>query len=393
LSSVRARHSRRSTTGSQTLAFYISGHGFGHATRDIEVINQILRTRPGTRIVIRSSVPRWFLEYAIHGPFELQPCEADTGMVQIDSLSHDLPATVAKARAFYSQFERRAAEEAACLSHLDPAAVVGDIPPLAFAAAARAGVPAIALANFTWDWIYGAYDEFRIESRAVLATIREAYACATLALRLPFAGGFEPMAQVTRDIPLVARRSRLGRDRARQALALNGERPIALASFGGHGTALPFERIGRDNDLTLVLTSHESGAPPAEAGRWVRWFSLSDLEEQGIRYEDLVAASDVVISKPGYGIVSECIANRTALLHTSRGHFIERDVFLAEMPRVLRSRFIPQDDLRAGRWREPIDAVLAQPAPPETMAIDGAAVAAALILESAANPDRPGRRM
>ena len=34
---------------------------------------------------------------------------------------------------------------------------MGDIPPLAFAAAAAAGVPAIALCNFTWDWIYGAY--------------------------------------------------------------------------------------------------------------------------------------------------------------------------------------------------------------------------------------------
>lgn len=379
--------SRRSPPGSQTLVFYISGHGFGHATRDIEVINEIRHTRPGTRIVIRSSLPRWFLEYSVHGPFELQPCETDTGMVQIDSLSHDLPATVAKAGGFYSRFSLRVAEEAACLSDLDPAAVVGDIPPLAFAAAAHAGVPGIALANFTWDWIYGAYDEFRREGSATLAAIREAYACATLALRLPFAGGFEPMAAVTRDIPLVARRSRLGRDRARQALALDGDRPIALASFGGHGTSLPFERIGRENDLTLVLTSHESAAPPAEPGAWVRWFRLSDLAGQGIRYEDLVAASDVVISKPGYGIVSECIANRTALLHTSRGHFIERDVFLAEMPRVLRSRFIPQEDLRAGRWRESIDALLAQPAAPETMATDGATVAADLILGSARRRD------
>ena len=58
----------------------------------------------------------------------------------------------------------------------------------------------------------------------------------------------------------------------------------------------------------------------------------------GVRYEDLVRAVDVVISKPGYGIISECVANDTALLYTSRGDFIEYDVFVAEMPRVLQSR-------------------------------------------------------
>ena len=30
-------------------------------------------------------------------------------------------------------------------------------------------------------------------------------------------------------------------------------------------------------------------------------------------------AADVVVTKPGYGIISECIANDTAILYTSRG--------------------------------------------------------------------------
>jgi L-arabinokinase len=88
----------------------------------------------------------------------------------------------------------------------------------------------------------------------------------------------------------------------------------------------------------------------------------------------------VVISKPGYGIVSECIANQTAMLYTSRGRFIEYDVFVAEMPRFLRCRFIPQDDLLAGRWTDAISSLLAQPDPPERARVDGAEVAAALIL-------------
>ena len=98
----------------------------------------------------------------------------------------------------------------------------------------------------------------------------------------------------------------------------------------------------------------------------------------GLRYEDLVAAADVVVSKPGYGIVSECAANGTALLYTSRGPFAEYDVMLAEMPRMLRCRYLAPEDLVAGDWKEAIEALLAQPPPPERPRVDGASVAAAM---------------
>jgi L-arabinokinase len=100
----------------------------------------------------------------------------------------------------------------------------------------------------------------------------------------------------------------------------------------------------------------------------------------GLEYQDLVAAADIVISKPGYGIVSECIANDTALLYTSRGHFIEYDVFVKEMPRLLRCRYISNDDLYEGRWEAAIEALLRQPTPDERPRVDGAQVAAGEIL-------------
>ena len=98
-------------------------------------------------------------------------------------------------------------------------------------------------------------------------------------------------------------------------------------------------------------------------------------------YADLVAASDVVVSKPGYGIVSECIANDTPLLYTPRGRFAEQDVFERDMPDLLRCRRIEQDDLLAGRWQPAIDALLAQPSPPSQPATDGAEIVASAILD------------
>ena len=99
-------------------------------------------------------------------------------------------------------------------------------------------------------------------------------------------------------------------------------------------------------------------------------------------YPDLVRAADVVVTKPGYGIISECIANDTAILYTSRGHFPEYDVLVREMPKYLRAEFISQENLLAGRWGPSLDKVLASPAPPIKPAINGADVAAEIILQA-----------
>ena len=101
--------------------------------------------------------------------------------------------------------------------------------------------------------------------------------------------------------------------------------------------------------------------------------------DTGFRYEDLVAAVDVVVTKPGYGILSECISANRPMLYTSRGQFREYDVLVREMPKYIRCRFIEQPALMSGSWQGTINALLAQPPAPETMALNGAAVAARLI--------------
>ena len=342
------------------IVFYVSGHGFGHASRDVELINAIIARRPDIRIAVRTSAPPWLFAMT-NKPVEVQPFEADTGLVQIDSLSFDERGSILRAAEFYATFAERADAEAAVLRDIGAELVVGDIPPLAFAAARRAGLPSIALGNFTWDWIYEAYDDFETLAPGVIPIIRAAYATATRALRLPFHGGFEPMANVTMDVPLIARRSHRDPAETRRLLGIRDDRPVVLASFGAYGAPLPWDAVRADHRFSVISFERE---PP-----------------QGLKYQDLVAAADVVISKPGYGIVSECVANGTALLYTSRGRFVEYDLFVAEMPRVLRCRLISQEDLLAGVWADAIAALLAQPAPPELGRVDGAQVAAGEILK------------
>ena len=108
--------------------------------------------------------------------------------------------------------------------------VVADLPPLGIAAANAAGIAAIALGNFTWDWIYEHYDG----GASVAARIAEVYRGVTLALRLPMWGGFKSMPLV-RDLPFVARHSTRDRDQVRDALGIPRSVRAVLTSFGGYG--------------------------------------------------------------------------------------------------------------------------------------------------------------
>jgi L-arabinokinase len=207
-------------------------------------------------------------------------------------------------------------------------------------------------------------------------------------------GGFSTTPHV-RDLPFIARRSRRSPAETRRQLGLP-DGPLVLLSFGGYGLQrIDLQSVAHLRGYTIVLTADvtanrraEAGgsSPPAAAREGglpsnVRLLDEQKLYEDGLRYEDLVAAVDVVMTKPGYGIIAECVANNTALVYTSRGHFVEYDVLVREMPRWLRCGFISNDDLLAGRWQASLDDVLAQPSPPETIGVDGAEQAAAVILE------------
>jgi L-arabinokinase len=344
-----------------TVAFYISGHGFGHASRQIEIINAFARRRPDVAIFLRTAVTRWLLDRTIVPPFEIDDRPCDSGIVQIDSLHLDPAASIAQADAFYRTLDARVEAEAALLKAHGVVLAIVDAPPLGCAAAARAGVPSFVVSNFTWDWIYEGYAEHLAAAPALIPTIQAAYGQASGAWRLPMYGGFETFAasELT-DTPFVARHATRTPEETRARVGLPLDRKLALPSFGGYGL--------RGLDLAAL--------DPGDGWSVVQGITESAIYEAGLRYEDLVRAVDVVVTKPGYGIISECIANDTAILYTSRGRFVEYDVLVRDMPKFLRCGFIDHASLLAGQWRDALDAAIHAPPPPEQPRTDGADVIA-----------------
>lgn len=370
------------------VAFYISGHGFGHASRQIEVINALTTLQAAASspsgsvdIIIRTAAPAWLFERTARQPFTLLTGPCDTGIVQFDSLRLDERATVDEAAAFYRALPELAAAEARMLRARDVRLVMCDAPPLACAAAALTDVPSIVLSNFTWDWIYEGYaSSFTARAPEVLPAIRDAYARAAEGWRLPLHGGFATVPHVS-DLPYVARHARHAREAVFETLKIDAGRPLALSSFGGYGVH-DFDPATLDclERWTVIITGRNR-QPALPSG--LVFVDEARIYDAGFRYEDLVAAVDVVVTKPGYGIVSECIANDTAMLYTSRGHFVEYDVMVREMPHVLRCRFLEQEALLAGHWLEALDALIDSPPPARRPETNGAEVAANKILRLA----------
>jgi hypothetical protein len=381
----------------QAIVFYVSGHGFGHASRSIEVINAILAKRPEVRVGVRTSAPRWLFDLSVKGKVAYSTLECDTGVVQVDSLSLDEADSIRRAAAFHSDLVTRAASETRALRELGAGLIVGDIPPLAFAVGASAGIPTVALGNFTWDWIYSDYPRVRL-APSLLPAIRTAYSKASMALKLPMARGFDHFSNV-KDIPFIARHATRTRAEVCKILKIPTDKPIVLASFGGYGLpSLDTTSLSKFKKYTVVMTQNVplSRAARKEVQAAERKGSFVSINEEamydaGVRYEDLVGAAEALVTKPGYGVISECIANDAAVLYTSRGHFPEYDVLVEEMPKYVRSAFISHDDLFDGKWETHLDKLLNQAKPKKKPETNGADVAAEILLKALDKPPKKPR--
>jgi hypothetical protein len=367
-----------------TVFFYISGHGFGHSVRQIEIIDALSAIAPADlQIVVRTNAAQWLFARTVRDRITMQVVEVDPGVVQVDALHLSERKTIDRARDFYATLNACAEEEASRLRAADAQLVVADAPPLACAAANRAGIPSFVCANFTWDWIYSEYRDAADGVDELVAILKQAYALAHAAWRLPMHGGFESFNQIV-DVPFVARHSRSDRTRGqiRFDLQLPPARPLALVSFGGYGVRdLPIDCLDCLDRWDIVLTAprqHFDRFGPVDG---VHLVAEELIYERGLRYQDLVRAVDVVLTKPGYGIISDCLANEAAVLYTSRGRFAEYDVLVREMPRMLRCEFLPMDAFLEGRWKAGLDAVAAQPEPPDRARTDGAQQVARMIVD------------
>lgn len=366
---------------SPLVVYYVTAHGYGHATRAAAVCAEL--ERRGARVLVRTAAPAWL--FAAEGlRAEVQHAELDCGLAMKDALSVDIPASLAAYEALLARWEAARRDETALLRRAGADAVISDAGALPIEAAAEAGVPAAVASNFTWDWIVEpwAADDARWER--VRRRLAEAYARADVLLRLPLGGGAPAVAR-SADMPLVVRRPGLGRAEVFAALGLDlaDPRPVAAFSLGG----VEWSADGRASAEGLDGWRFVAYTPPP-AGLSADWLELP--RRSPLRHCDIMAAADAVVMKPGYGTFAEALAARVPALVVPRSDFRECAPMMAVVRRLGRVRTLALPDFIAGRWAAGLAELRAAAEPWADLALDGAQAVASRALALAGGADGRG---
>lgn len=295
------------------LVVSITGHGFGHVAQTAPILNALHQRIPQLRITVRSGVPLAHLRSRIHAPFAHLPGEGDIGMAMSSAIDVDVAASRAAYRTFHADWDGRIAAEARLLRELGADLVLSNVGYLPLAGAQRAGMVNAALCSLNWFDIYRHY----CGEDAITAQIHACYAGSDAFLRTTPGMAMETLPNLVPVAPIAAA-GHNRRDELNRRLKLSKEEKLVLVSLGGIPGRLPVERWPRSDGVRwLVQQNWRVEHPDAIA-----------LESLPMNFADLLASSDALLCKPGYGSFVEAACSGTPVLYVSRTDWPESPVLV-----------------------------------------------------------------
>ncbi len=319
------------------ISCFITPHGFGHAAREIAIIQALAQRVPRVEPHLFTTTPKWFFDEipnAVYHPFR-----CDLGLVQSCPLYEDLAATVDALDTimpFPDEQLDRLAEQVAGSTF-----VLCDVAAMGIAVARRARIPAVLVENFTWDWIYNSYPTPPDRLAEHAAYIRSYIDQADIRIQC------EPVC-VQRPCDLTirpaSRKTRLSRAEFRQQLDIAADATLLLISMGGVPAQFPFlETLRKLPEYTFLI--------PGSADAFQRDGNLVRMGHKSrFHHPDMINAADAIICKAGYSTIAEAYNTGTPMGYMLREHFPESPPFGEYIPNAMPSVQIDHRDWDSGRW-------------------------------------------
>ena len=354
------------------IAYYITAHGYGHGARSCDILNALRAADRDVPIIVKTDLPVRFMESRLPESIEIRPGAFDVGLIQKDSIHADVDASLATLKQLYQREAELIVQESRFMQEENIGAVVADIPAIPLAAAQRCGIPNIATGNFGWNWIYSEFVERNPEWQIFVDKFTDVYQKTDLLLRQPFA---EPMDAFHHqvDLPLLAAPGHDCREKIAKATGADPNNPWILLSF----TTLNLEPDAVEK--ISCISQHEIFT--VEPLEWPD-SHVHCLSRSTASFADILASCDIVITKPGFGILSECIANNKPIIYSDRENFLEYPILVDAIERYCRQAFIPNSELYAGDLEPALQRIKDAPSPKETIARGGSRMAARHILNA-----------
>ena len=330
-----------------TIAYFISDHGFGHASRSIAIIRSLLDCDLEISIEIHTSKPLFFIQRSF----------SQMQRVSFHEQLNDF-GFIADKKTGSIDFQKTAMEVSFWIknwhtSYLFDAyryfktkefdLIISDIAPQPFLLAKKLDLPSIAISNFTWLDIY----QNPVFNRGDLDALWKAYREASLGLLLPFNLENTVFCSAM-EANLVSRPPTRSKQQMRELLGLDpDERIIYLAT--GFSLRNPFlqEWTDRSDSMFILGGQHEIIHPNVIA------VPLSDPEGQ-----DYIGCSDVAIIKLGYSSVSEAIRSHVPILGIDFPQTAETKRMKKVVEELGVGQCITSEEFFQGKWLEKISEVV-----------------------------------
>lgn len=285
----------------------ISSHGYGHVSQTSAVVNELVRLMPDLHVTVRTTSPHEFLKSRFQCDFEHIPVNFDFGMEMANAVDVKVAESAFAYRAFHVDWSHKVEREAQVMRQLKPDLLLANVPYLSLAAAKAADVRAVAMCCLNWADIYQHYCADDAAFQSVHEKMIKAYRSAECFLKVQPAMEM-PDLNNTLSIPPIARIGRALRCHiAANSNQVEGEK-LVLVAMGGMEFRLPLQNW-----------------PKLPGVRWIvpqSWGISRDdttaFESLKLPFTDVLASSDAVITKPGYGTFTEAACNGVPVLYVTR---------------------------------------------------------------------------
>ncbi|CAH1210968.1 hypothetical protein PAECIP111893_03340 [Paenibacillus plantiphilus] len=343
-----------------TICYYISDYGYGHAARGIALIRRLLETSPRPfRFIVCCSRPLSFVRESLRAAaqkgLEFRDAATDLGyFVQENSMEPDLDRLQVEYRSYMSVFPDLIARERDYLLQNKVDMVLSDISPVPIKAASQAGITSIGMSNFTW---YTAYE--KMLDSGLLAPLYDAYLHMDYFISL--AGSEEPpwgrrgyvKAGFFCRAPEKREWSRLqslhGKGKGKDDGALT---VFVALGMDIHARDMKDMAMWKDEDCTFIVSSHMDASGP----------NVVRIPPSYTESQNYLALADIVITKPGWGVISEAVHCNKPLLMVKRDLFMEDLHTTNALTGRHPYRMIGWDELKGSAiTRQFVDAIYAAP--------------------------------
>jgi len=354
------------------IAYFITPHGFGHATRAAAVMVALQEIDPTIQFDIFTQVPRRIFHDSLVQGFRYYHLCTDIGLVQTTSLHEDLAATVRRLDTFFPLDHALITTLAALLRSASCALVLCDIAPMGIVAAKAAGVPSVLIENFTWDWIYHGYMQEESGLARHIAYLRTIFATADYHIQTtPVC---DPCSADLTSLP-VSRKPQHSPQQTRAHLGIHMLAQAVLLTMGGVPEPYAFlSQLQHYRDIAFVVLGAGEGAPlnwrpsaDAVAGNALeRRDNVVLLPHRPAFYSpDLIYACDAVVSKIGYSTLAEVYHAGVPLGYIGRPQFRETAVLASYITANMSGRAITEAAFQSGAWLSCLPDLLRLPRQPQ----------------------------